>query len=362
MKVWQATLFPLFFATCALGQTLESVLIDSTTGSPVADAFVFFSNTSTGTISSQDGIFTLPFKNGTDVFLVVSHINYQTLTLAIPEDKKVPDTIYLASNSLLLAEVVVGKKAVPRIRRQRENAFIRAFIGSQRAKITLINPQVLLFWENEDTLIAQADQPLVIRNELLGYSVTYFLDDFRLHPNGDVQFEGNAFFEELESSGKEMAQFKRNRLRAYQNSPQYVFDHLITGQLDSSVYKIGFSRRLADQSFELYDLLNPSDLIVDSILNTTTIQCKGYFTVVNKGIRVSSSSQKAKLPTASFGEVKQTPISYETSYLHPKTNRIILDKNGAILNQKDIEEYGYWATIRTSSLLPNDYATTPPNQ
>ncbi|MCB0685205.1 MAG: carboxypeptidase-like regulatory domain-containing protein [Saprospiraceae bacterium] len=350
-----------FSSVSCLSQTLKSRLLDVENGHPVSDAFIFFANTSTGTSSQDDGTFELPCLEGTDLLLIISHLNYLTKNIEIHPDSKFPDTIYLNPNELLLDQVVVAKKAEPRVRRQRENSFLKAFIGDDRKKITIENLDHLLFWEENDTLMCSADQPIIFNNELLGYKVTYFLEHFKLHPNDDVQFQGKAFFEEdLEATGKKLAQIRKNRLKAYYNSPTYFFLRIIENQIDSSQYQIGVSRRLADRTFELYQLWDPSKLEQDSVRNQFIIKCKDYFTVVNKGVRKAGAQPSPKLMPGAFGEKKSAPIIYETSYLYPTLGKIRVDQHGNILNHDEIEEFGFWATIRTSQLLPKDY--TPPTR
>ena len=43
------------------------------------------------------------------------------------------------------------------------------------------------------------------------------------------------------------------------------------------------------------------------------------------------------------------------SYLRSKTGKIIVNRFGKILNPDDVEEVGYWANMRTATLLPTDY-------
>ena len=56
------------------------------------------------------------------------------------------------------------------------------------------------------------------------------------------------------------------------------------------------------------------------------------------------------------GNFKQTTNNLPQSYLWSKHGRIVVNQYGAILNPTEVEEAGYWASLRVGALLPLDYA------
>lgn len=352
-RTWFILLFLLICIKIISGQKLNSILVDAQNGLPVADAFIFFANSSQGTNSYPDGSFEIDQIDNPEPILIISHLNYLAKNLDLTGISNLPDTILLQPNNIVLEEVLVGSRSTPRIRKKRMNDFIKAFIGDNKGQVTIKNPEDLLLWENEDTLIVQASNPLYITNELLGYNLYYLLEDFRLYPNEDVKFEGQAFFQEIESKGRIRARYRKNRFQAYRDSKEFFFYNLVNDQLDTTRYKVGYSRRLPDRSFELFEELKSGQLIREED-SSTVIPCNYFFTVVDKTQRLANVLPKTNMP-GTFAEIRPTAIRYQTSYLRSQSGKIRLNRQGVILNQQDIEEFGYWSTVRTSALLPHDY-------
>lgn len=328
--------------------------MDNETRLPVSDAFIFFANSSAGTNSLPDGMFELPLIDSKERFLLISHLNYITRNIDLSISSELPDTIWLKPNSLQLEEVIVETRRTPQIRKKRLRDFMDAFIGDNKNQVDIKNPDALMLWMQGDTLICKAIQPLTISNEFLGYELVYILDSFLLYPNQDVKFEGQAYFQEMQNKGRTQARFRKNRWEVYQNSREYFFNQLIHDQLDTVRYKISLARTRPDRSFELFEDFKPNMVFHRVADSTYVISCNNFLAVVDRSQRMSGTTHPPNMP-GTFSEIKPVAITYETSYLWSRTGEIILSSEGLILNQRDIEEFGYWSTIRTSSLLPRDY-------
>ncbi|PHN04177.1 carboxypeptidase-like regulatory domain-containing protein [Flavilitoribacter nigricans] len=344
------------------GQTVQAVIADRSSREVIPDVFVFLANSSIGTASDEAGIFELELTETKEIVLVFSHINYELLTIEIADARILRDTFFLQPIKVELNEAVVVEKSRSRLRDRRLKAFTKAFLGEDtRDKyVRITNPEVLLFRQTRDKMEAEAKEPLVIENRRLGYSVQFYLEDFGLFDNGDLYYKGNTFFQPLEGTPQEELEFQKNRRSVYKKSSRSFFSDLVQKQLDTTTYVMGFSRLDNDQNFVDFNSVNPSSLNFQSQGEEAAYQISvyGFLTVINQNILVEDNLQapsKAELNSTSRQFTAKGP-QHATSYLRSRSNKILVNKYGKILNPSDIEEYGYWASLRVSALLPSDYA------
>lgn len=360
-------LLPIFSLLCIAGlsakaQTIRAVVADRTTKAPISDVFVFLSNSSIGTATDESGTFELSLQETKEIVLVFSHINYELLTLEIADAAITRDTFLLQPNQVELNEAVVVERSRSGLRNRRLKAFSKAFLGedTKDKQVQINNPDVLLFRQAKDRLIAAAKEPLIIENRELGYTVQFYLEAFELFDNGDLYYKGNTFFEPMEGTPKELATYQKNRYSIYRKSSRSFFSDLVQQQLDSTTYMMGFSHLDDNQNFVNFSPINPSKLIFQSEREETSYEIiiQQFLTVINQDILVEGEApppSKAEMNSYSKQFAAKGP-QHATSYLRSKTNKIVVNKFGKILNPSDIEEYGYWAGLRVSALLPSDYA------
>lgn len=355
--------FFLFFGYSLSSQTIRAVVADRTSREVIPDVFVFLANSSIGTASDEQGVFELEFRETKKVILVFSHINYELLTLEIADAEVIRDTFLLQPNQVELAEAVVVERSRSRLRNRRLKAFNKAFLGVDVKDkfVAISNPEVLLFRQTKDRLIAEAKEPLIIENKELGYTIRFYLEAFELLNNGDLSYKGNTYFEPMTGSAEEELAYQKKRREIYKKSSRSFFSDLVHRQLDTTTYIMGFSQLNHDQNFVNFDQVSPSSLIFQSHAEETAYEIiiRGFLTVINQDIYVEEG---ANAPAPSKAELNYTKAQFSakgpvhaTSYLRSKTNKIRVNKFGKILNPSDIEEYGFWTSLRVSALLPSDY-------
>ena len=343
-------------------QTVQAVVADRASKKVISDVFIFLANSSIGTASNEQGIFEMELSETKEIVLVFSHINYELLTLEIADANLLRDTFFLQPNKVELSEAVVVGKSKSRLRNRRLKAFTKAFLGEDTREkyVQIKNPEILLFQQTKDKLIAKANEPLLIENKELGYTVQFYLEAFELYDNGDLYYKGNTFFEGLDGTPEEQTVYQKNRQEVYQKSSRSFFSDLVHQQLDTTTYLMGFSKLNGDQNFVDFNQVSPSNLILqfNGDENAFVIIIKGFLTVINQNILVKDNLQapsKAELNSTTRQVVSERP-QYATSFLRSRSNKILVNKFGKILNPSDLEEYGYWASLRVSALLPSDYA------
>lgn len=354
--------FCLLYCSALSGQTVQAVVADRETKKVVPDVFIFLANSSIGSASNEQGIFELELRETKEIVLVFSHINYELLTLEVADANFLRDTFFLQVVEVELSEAVVVEKSKSRLRERRLKAFKKAFLGEDaRDKyIQIKNPGALLFQQKKDKLVAEAKEPLLIENRKLGYTIQFYLEAFELYHNQDLYYKGNTFFEPLTGTPEEEIAFKKNRQAVYKKSSRSFFADLVQQRLDTTTYTMGFSQLDQDQNFVNFRPVNPFELDFQTSGNQSSykIIIQGFLTVINQDIQIKETlpaPPKAELNSSSRPFAANGP-QVATSYLRSKSNIIHANKYGKILNPSEIEEYGYWASLRVSTLLPSDYA------
>lgn len=342
-------------------QTVQSVVADKKTHDPIEDVFVFLDNSSTGSISDKQGIFSLDLKEYKNVTLVFSHLNYELVSLSIKDAKSLKDTIFLNRNATVLEEVLVTQKSKPRKRSRWLKKFNTEFLGEDYDKelIKILNPEVLLFDNQAEKLIAEANEALIIENKVLGYRIKFFLQSFELYKNSDLLYNGKVFFEELAGTKKEQARFKRNRKKIFQKTSRHFFASLINPNADKTTFEAGYSIFNNNGDFSNFEPTNIDSITIKEIReNKYEITLEGILTVLNDDLKLQQQASQAGFSnnfSSGISNFKETQNNLARSYLWSRQQRIIVNQFGTILNPHEVEEAGYWASLRIASLLPFDY-------
>jgi len=350
------------FNNLAIGQTIKAIVVDAENHQAIPDVFVFLDNSSTGSITDMQGVFTLKIPTDQNIELVFSHLNYELLSLSLKDGETIADTIFLQSSGVLLNEAVVTSKAKPRVRSRWLKRFRGEFLGLDYDKklIRLVNPEVLLFEQNKGVLKASSKESLIIENKLLGYRIQFFLTAFESYNNGgDLRYHGKVFFEPMKGTKKEMARYKRNRSKVYKQSNRRFFAAL--GQqktTDLANYEVGYA------TFnKTGQIVNYEPMSIDA-LEIKEVRKEVYEIAINRILTITNNQSKIKqagtrnMGTTLAGRVgnfKQTQNNIPRSYLWSRHGRIVINKYGTILNPLELEEAGYWSSLRVASLLPLDY-------
>ncbi len=395
-------LFPLF--TWAQTGSITGKITHVYTKTPIARASVFLSNSSFGTVSTDNGTYTLNNIRPGQYTLVVTAIGYEdyTKTVLIGHEPLNLD-IELKDKSIQLREVVISTATRADWRRNYEQ-FKEEFIGTDKnAKdCEVINPDVLNFTthKSKKVLEAYADEFLVVENRALGYRVKFLVKDFKSdHISGIISYSGQRLFEELPGSKAQKKKWQIKRDEAYYGSAMHFYRSLYKNKLD-------------EEGFEIYQLkrtLNPNrpseEVIQKHMDRLRAEQNSRYYNVTLDTIRYWTDMQNmSRYYKQDLGSVKYmaaevcratdnpgiyaitfpdclyivytkkreetyfkdvyrplTMPNYETTILSFLGNNPVafFDMNGIILADGPLYE-GTWSKSRLSNLLPVDY--TPVNE
>lgn len=247
-----------FFIFILLAQTILAQItgrvIDASNQQPILGASIFFSNTSRGTVTQQDGSFQLSLPGNGRFELVVSYIGYETYTTTILSNQ-IPSKleIKLKPKATELDEVIVEpyeKNGWEKWGR----TFTELFLGTtEESKLCkLLNPEVLKFRfsKKNQTLRVSATAPLLIENRALGYSIRYQLEGFSYDMSKRyLLFVGYPFFEEMNAKRtRQIDNWKINRAYVYDGSVTHFMRALYRNQLIEEGFEIRSLVKIVNQN------------------------------------------------------------------------------------------------------------------
>lgn len=211
----------------AVAQKIEGYVYDKATEEPIPGVMVYFDGSSVGTVTTDDGHFDLETASKMNSSLVISYMGYSTVHIADPYQNKL-FKIYLEETTIGLAEVVL--RPDPFTREEKMEVFRKQFLGANyKGQCSILNEDdiTVTYNMNTSTLLAFSDVPLRIKNNYLGYEITYSLVTFETYYTQNsikelylkgVFFAGTSFFKDI-SAGK--GKYKRNREKAYYGSSMH---------------------------------------------------------------------------------------------------------------------------------------------
>ena len=348
-----------FLMPSFLFSQLELQVYDRSNKLPVADAFAFIDRTDINTISNKDGLFTLPRTFSKTASITVSHLNYQIYQRSLQYVKD-GDTLWLQPTQHDLSEVEVLAKASNK-RKKWLKRFQRDILGvdAKRFDVQIMNPESITFQEERGTLQATASAPLTIENRSLGYSINYWLENYRSQSDGSIHYQGKYFFEEISNSDVSV---KRNEVYAY--SLTHFLRSLINGDL-RKYYQVNMQRSVGEGALEFIRPFDQRhDLTYHEKSNSYEIQLPDILEIVHLQIASRGPANRNRSDLTGLGRPAEQDMiqqekkdlkrssENEKSYLFSRSGKIVFDAQGRVLNSEQIKEYGFWATLGLASSLP----------
>ena len=340
------------------GYTISGKIIDEATKQPLQGASVFAENTTIGTATNDQGLFTLRLPGG-GYSIAVTFTGYQT------ETKRV--TAGDAGNNEMVIEIKKKEKAMEEfvVKSTSEVAdglakygefFLENFIGNtaNSKQCYIKNKEALKFFYYRRTkrLKILATEPLEIVNDALGYTIKYQLDSFVHEYNTEVSlYTGNPLFQEMQSSdAARLAKWNDTRRIAYNGSILHFMRSL-------------YQKKLKDEGFEIQFIVKNND-------KETAIPLKNFYGAVNYNMDDSSKMvdifprQKEmaviyKNETPSDMYMASSPDAsskFQLSVLSFLPDESLnIEENGFYYEQNDITITGYWAWEKVGDMLPYNF-------
>jgi hypothetical protein len=211
---------------------------------PIASASVFFSNTSKGTTTNEQGEFVLDNIPDGRYDLIVSCVSYETYVQNIqPAKVTAPLNIELKTKANELKEVVVGGY-VKEGWQQWGKFFLDNFIGqsSYAGQCVVKNTESIQFrnYKKQKLLKAFSDETLIIENKALGYTIHYKLELFQYDFSTRILlYQGYPLFEEMESKrSRKMERWAAAREKVYHGSELHFMRSLYRNKVMEDGFEI----------------------------------------------------------------------------------------------------------------------------
>ncbi len=373
--------------------TIKGKVTNAVSGVAIPNCSVFITGTSKGTVSNLSGEFELMNVPQGTYELVISCIGYQTFVYTY-KTGQLP--LQLDVQLKLKEEELTSVVIEPFDKNGWEKwgkYFVDNFIGTtDNAKdCKIINREVLRFRfsERNDRLTVISDEPLIIENNALGYTIQYQLEKFSSDfDKRIVSYFGYPLFREMVTESKRRKQrWELNRKRAYLGS----ITHFIQCLNDNQLQQQGFEARKVAKIFNT-EKRRVEELYRNAAAVADTFQLsKEGIVKINKDAAFPKDSiayYKAVLAKPDYYErqfsltadslvfAKKDGTKYFFSpdrltvvYSNAKENKngrseiylvtpapVAIEKNGNYYPPQEIMTFGYWAVYeKIANELPFDY-------
>ena len=372
----------LLLNTSLFSQTrIDGRIVDKSTSEPLVGVNVFFSKTTWGATTDDNGFYTLTNIPAGQYELVVSMIGYEVEReqMFIKSDERFTLNFRLQSRAILMSEINVTAKT-DRVWKKSYDRFRRSFLGTSKngESCLILNEFVLTFDDSGQYFKAKASQPIQIENPELGYRITYILDDFEIDGT-EVRYAGDHYYESMISKSKrQLKKWEKNRKKAYNGSLRHLLKTLtdrfdlrftlkngmiiqndnwnsIAGRKKDPLVREGFSismnkKDLFGTSLIIEDEYKPlrSDTLVfpGATYEQPLLSFEGRMMVV----------YMKESPELAYMMENDSPSSYkQTSYLLLRADSVYFDRDGRYFEPYMIEQQGYSSWERIGDQLPFNY-------
>lgn len=376
----------LFFVfSCLPAQIIKGKVVNDLE-KPIANVNIYLDGTTTGTISAQDGSFSLSLPSKNNNTLVFQKDQYETFRINSSEVAN--KTLKVV---LLRVQEIEELKIIPFTEKAYKdyiNYFLSAFIGEDRENVKIKNQRSLKFsYDKENKILrVKAPQTLIIENKKLGYVIDYNLQEFKADfENKTTLFIGTSFFKETKSSDK----IKLNRLNAFYGSQVHFFRSVYKGNTKEQGYTVNALSKIPNNKYPTDDELERLKNFLKNVKNIQTISLPEdiqdisrrknneppYNTVITKmNIPESDYTKKTDgVLLLDFKDILQVnyykyrymlkkdsyikegyPIK-QTSYLHSNGDVSEIYNNGNTSDPAGLMNQGSFSTDKIDKLLPLDY-------
>ncbi len=378
------------YSSIAQETILKGKVVDAKSAEPLAFASVFLNNTTIGTVTSEDGTFSLSIPSGQHE-IITSFMGYEPLSFQI-DTESMPASFLI---QLVPLEVEMSEVEVTGTRDdvwyKNLETFKLFFLGSSmNAQVCeILNPEVLIiiYDEQQAKLTVRARDQLKILNPRLGYEISYSLVRFEYYPKeGTVFFGGYPFFKSIGGNNRQIRRAERQRIIAYNGSVMHFMRSLQKGLLEEEKFAVRRMyrnpnpnrptqdtldmagkryRETRDPSIrdslmthylskanlpKIIESLDKRPITVDELVEKTPdgkyfLRFEGYHQIVYAG---------EKEEAAFLGMQNRIPV-FQTSVMSLLKDRVEIDPLGGIVEPFEVLFEGYMGWEKIGDMLPLDY-------
>lgn len=347
------------------GKAVISGRITDTKGNPLMYASVFLASTTLGTITDEEGNYSIkniPFGQHT---LVASYVGYDFKKISINVNKAVlTQNLQLIKSVVEIDAVEVQTRKSKNKWKQNYKKFRKSFIGiSDNANLCKItNPEVLIFHYNKEkrVLTAKARDALVIENKGLGYTIQYVLENFEYHKDGSlIAYMGSAKFIPMEAKNPADTEiWKRNRIEAYRGS----FQHFLRTLARDTFIEEGFVVQSENSMFPVENEKKVDQILKhhpDPLNSDIQIYPGRYYYErrfwFSGTLHVIYTKETEGFTYGATRDPRYRLKSFQQSWIKIQGQDGLFNIMGYLNDPNSVVVYGYWAFENMAEALPQDY-------
>ncbi|RIV17374.1 carboxypeptidase-like regulatory domain-containing protein [Fibrisoma montanum] len=344
-------------------------------------ANVFLSGTTKGTMTDQNGSFTLLNVPSGKFDLIVSYVGFATLktTIQTQEQKQYRFILKPLANQLDGITITARRRRDANWAKQL-SLFTELFIGrSQNARYCqLLNPQVLSFSQRGDTLRASAQEPLLVENRALGYRIKFQLEHFAYTDSSALlSYQGDPVFEPLTPATEpEAKRWQANRQKAYFGSLMHFGRALYRRQLAQEGFtiqkviertsrqgEIGLLGVAGDTTVSVKSLTNPKRWVslpmaayrhlLDTVRSTALQSVVAFSDLIQ--VIYTKEKEPYEYQRTHRSTLYDNPDAFQKTLMRMLASNVTVEANGQFWPPRGIRNQGYWAWELMADELPFDY-------
>lgn len=395
-------LFCILFPSLIFAQiTIKGNVYES--NSPLENVAVYLNNTMLGTTTNKEGEFQLNVNDG-EYELIVSYLGFKKINYRLnTANYTKPLRFDLIENENVLNEIVIKKTIYNETWKHNLASFKQEFIGltNLAEDCEILNPEVLHFEFDykQNKFTAFARKPLKIRNNGLGYLITYELEDFT-KINNYVSYLGYSRYENLKGGKRKKKRWELNRKIAYNGSVVHFLKSLMNntfteeGFIVNQFKRVLNKKRPTEETIEkaralirfsrigsinvkrnidnpktaldsAYAIVRKSrlpkfeDYLYKSQLKQADIISQKdhqYYLIFDDNLSIVYTKEKEELRflRIELFSKRTTPLAQTSSFIPLKPN-IIIDERGILKEPLSAYYEGYWSYEKFANSLPLDY-------
>jgi hypothetical protein len=225
-------LFSVAFPFFAQNNSIEGKVVDSKTNEPIAFASIYLSGTTIGVSTDKLGYYLIKNIPKGKYNLVASIIGYKpkTIDISFLTDELKSANFFLEPVEYNLSPIEITGRIPSEWYKQLE-IFKNYFLGANdfATNCEIKNPYIINFAETDDTLSANASQPIIISNHALGYRIECNLLKFVYDKSSKFYryLVLSKFIELTPSTPDSLKEYQENRNTAYYGSRIHFLSSLI---------------------------------------------------------------------------------------------------------------------------------------